>query len=112
MAESFPTLRTEATLGATLARTLDLAQRVATDELRLLQVESERRVEAIARRGAWFGFGALCLLLAWLALAAAAVVALEPVLPLAARLGLLAASQAALGVTFVWIGLRARGDER
>jgi hypothetical protein len=112
MAESFPTLRAEPTVGATVARTLDLAQRVAAGELRLLQLESERRVEALARRGAWVGFGALCLLLAWLALAAAAVVALEPYLPLAARLGLLAASQALLGVAFFWIGLRAHGDER
>lgn len=112
MADTLPTLRSEPTIGATLARALDLAQRVATDELRLLRVESERRAEALVRRGAWIAIGALCLLLAWLALSAAAVVALEPHLPLATRLGLLAASQALLGAVLVWLGLRGREGER
>ena len=77
-------------LGATLGRTIDLAQQVATDELRLLQLDSQDRVSDAMRRGVWIGFGALCLAVAWVVAWAAAVVALEDRFSLEARLAMLA----------------------
>ena len=95
-------------LGVTLGRTIDLAQRVATDELRLLQLESQGRVSDAMRGGAWIGFGALCLAVAWVVAWAAAVVALEGRFSLEARLAMLALSQFALGAVLVGFGLRRR----
>jgi len=93
-------------LGATLGHTLDLAQQVATDELRLLQLESHDRVSDAMHRGAWLGFGALCLAIAWVAAWAAALVALEGSFSLEARLAMLAISQFALGTALIGFGRR------
>jgi hypothetical protein len=95
-------------LGATLEHTLDLAQRVATDELRLLQLDSQDRVSDAMRGGVWIGFGALCLAVAWFIAWAAAVVALADRFSLEARLAMLAITQFALGAALVRFGLRAR----
>ena len=95
-------------LGASLERTLDLAQRVATDELRLLQLDSQDRVSDSMRGGVWIGFGALCLAVAWVVAWAAAVVALEDRFSLEARLAMLAIAQLALGAALVGFGLRSR----
>jgi Putative Actinobacterial Holin-X, holin superfamily III len=108
MAETLPTTRPDASIGATLLRAFELAQRVATDEVRLLHLESQERVNALMRRGAWVAAGSLCLLLAWLGVSAAAVVALAPYAPLEARLVLVAASEAALGGVLLYCGLRGR----
>lgn len=96
----------------TLGRTLDLAQRVATDELRLLQLESQDRVSDAMRRGIWIGFGALCLAVAWVVAWIAVVVALEERFPLEQRLTMLVISQAALGAALVGFGLRRRKAAR
>lgn len=101
---------TEPSLGATLGRTLDLAQRVATDELRLLQLESKELVSDALRGGVWIMGGAFCLAVAWVVGSAAAVVALEDRLPLEARLALLAIAQLALGASLVGFGLRRRKE--
>lgn len=98
----------EPSLGATLGRTLDLAQSVATDELRLLQLESKEFVGDAVRSGVWIASGAFCLMLAWIAGSAAAVVALAGQLALEARLGLLAIVQLVLGAALVALGLRHR----
>ena len=98
----------KASLGATLGRTVDLAQQVATDELRLLQLDSQDRVSDAMRGGVWIGFGALCLAVAWVVAWAAAVVALEGRFSLEARLAMLAVSQFALGAVLVGLGLRSR----
>ncbi len=98
----------EPSLGASLEHTLDLAQRVATDELRLLQLDSQDRVSDAMRGGVWIGFGAFCLAVAWLVACAAAVVALEDRFSLETRLALLALTQLALGTALVWFGLRGR----
>jgi hypothetical protein len=95
-------------LGVTLGRTLDLAQRVAIDRLRLWQLELRARESGAARCGAAIGFGALCLAVAWVAAWAAALVALEPWLSLETRLVMLATAQLALGAFSVWAGLRSR----
>ena len=101
-------LRLPPSLGAALGHTIDLAQQVATDELRLLQLESQDRVSDAMHRGMWIGFGALCLAIAWVAAWAAAVVALEDRFSLEARLAMLAILQFAFGTALVRFGLRRR----
>jgi hypothetical protein len=96
-------------LSTSLARAVEIAQQLAADELRLLQVESHEQLQAWLARGAWLVAGALCALLAWVALLAAIVVALDGRFSLEARLGGLAASQALLGAAMVAVGLRRRG---
>jgi hypothetical protein len=103
-----PELQRERSLGATLGYALHLAQQVAADELRLLQLESQDGLARAARRGAWTAFGALCLLIGWIGLLAAIVVALEGRLPLELRLLLVAASQLVLGAALIAFGRHAR----
>lgn len=93
-------------LGATLGRAIDLAQQVATDEVRLLQLESRERLDAAIRRGAWIAFGALCLAVAWVGAWAAALVALEGRFSLGSRLVMLAILQFLLGATLLARGRR------
>jgi hypothetical protein len=95
-------------LGVTLGRTIDLVQRVATDELRLLQLDSQDRVSDSIRGGVWIGFGVLCLVVAWIVAWAAGVVALEDRFSLEARLAITAVSQLAFGAALVRFGLRSR----
>lgn len=111
MAESLPATPPEPSIGATLLRAVDLAQRVAVDEVRLIHLETKEQAQSFLRRGAWIAAGTLCLLLAWLGFFAAAVVVLEPYFSLAARLGLVAGSHAILGGALLGLGLRRRGDE-
>lgn len=99
---------TAPSMGAAFGRTIDLAQQVATDELRLVQLESQDRVIDSIRGGAWIGFGVLCLTVAWVVAWAAAVVALENRFSLEARLGMLAILQLALGAVLIRYGLRSR----
>jgi len=89
-----------------LGRTLDLAQQVATDEVRLLQLEIMDRVSEVMRRGMWIGLGALCLAVAWVAVWVAVVVALEERFSLEQRLAMLAISQIALGAALIGFALR------
>ncbi len=89
-----------------LARALELAQRVAVDELRLLQLETREQMERSLRRELWIAAGVFSLALTWLILLAAVVVALEGRVSLEARLGLLAGSQAVLGAALIAFGLR------
>ena len=105
---SIPISHRAPSFGASVGLTLDLAQRVAADELRLLQLESQERIASVARRGAWLAFGALCLLIAWVGLLAAAVVALEGRFSLELRLLGMALSQLLLGAVLVAYGLRDR----
>ena len=94
---------------SSLGRALDLAERVAADELRLLQLESREQVEHALRRAGWIAAGVFCLCAAWIGLLAAAVVALDGSLSLEARLGVLAASQGVLGAALlVWARRRRR----
>jgi hypothetical protein len=95
-------------LAVSLERTIDLAQQVAIDELRLWQLDLQERLSDAARRGVAIGFGALCLMVAWVVAWAAAVVALEPWFSLETRLLMLAISQLLLGGTAIWFGLRGR----
>jgi hypothetical protein len=81
---------------------------VATDELRLLQLDSQDRVTDSIRGGVWIGFGALCLAFAWIVAWAAAAVALEGQFSLEVRLGMLAIAQLAIGAALVRFGLRGR----
>ncbi len=104
--------RVAPSLGSALGRAIDLAQQVATDEVRLLQIESQERVSGALRRGAWVGFGALCLAVAWIGAWAAAVVALEDQYSLQVRLALLAIVQCALGALLLARGLRREADVR
>jgi hypothetical protein len=95
-------------MGEAFGRTIDLAQQVATDELRLVQLESQDRLIDAIRSGAWVGFGAFCLVAAWVAGWAAVVVSLEGRFSLEARLAMLAISQLALGAALVGYGRRSR----
>lgn len=109
---AFVTSRRSPSLGDMVGRALDLAQRVATDEVRLLQLESHERVAEMARRAVWLGCGAACLAIAWTAASIAAVVALEDLFPLEIRLLVVGAFQALLGAGFVTAALRRRGERR
>jgi hypothetical protein len=102
--------RIEPSLRESLGRTIDLAQRIAKDELRLLQLESQERVQGAATRAVLLAVGALCLVSAWVGASGAAVVALADFFPLEIRLALLASVQLALGAVLLWSGLRRRGD--
>jgi hypothetical protein len=95
-------------LSDSFERALDLAQQVATDELRLWQLQIQERVMDAARRAVAFGFSALCFAVAWTVGWAAAVVALAPWFSLEARLLMLAIAQLALGAAAIWFGLRRR----
>ena len=102
----------EPPLGASLERAIELGRRVALDEFELIKIDTSDRLKRGLRRGVWLGVGAVGLLLAWLAICASLVVALEPYLALEARLALLAACQLVLaGVGFV-LALRPRERER
>ena len=103
-------LQRERSFGATLGHAFDLAQQVAADELRLLQLESQEGIARAARRTAWTALGGLCLLIGWIGLLAALVVALDGHLPLELRLLLVAASQLVLGASLIALGRRARGE--
>ena len=100
--------RIDPSLGATLGRTIDLVQQVATDELRMLQLDSQDRVSDGMHRAAWIGFGAVCLVFARFVAWAAAVVALEHWLPLEVGLAMLAISQLAIGTVLVGYAPRSR----
>jgi hypothetical protein len=89
-----------------VAQTLDLAQRVAIDRLRLFQLDLETRVKQVALRTVWTGFGALCLLVAWLGVLGAAVFALSERMPLSSSLLLVAGSQLLIGVVLIAWGRR------
>ena len=95
-------------IGDSFERAIDLAQRVAVDELKLWQLQLMERVKDAARRGVAIGFGALCLAVAWTVGWAAAVVALEPWFSLEVRLLMLAIAQLALGAGGIWFALRGR----
>lgn len=95
-------------IAVSLERTIALAQQVAIDEFRLWQLELQERLSDALRRGLAVGFGALCLIVAWVVAWAAVVVALEPWFSLEARLLMLAISQLFLGAVAVWFGLRSR----
>jgi hypothetical protein len=95
-------------MAAAFGRTIDLAQQIATDELRLVQLESQGRVMDSIRGGAWIGFGVLCLTVAWVVAWAAAVVALESRFSLEARLAMLAIFQLVLGAVLIGYGRRSR----
>ena len=110
-----PTLvipRRTSSLGDVVGRALDLAQRVAVDEVRLLQLESHERAAEMARRAAWLTCGAACLAIAWTAASVAAVVGLGDRFPLEIRLLIVAGFQALLGAGFVAAALRRRGAGR
>jgi len=90
-----------------LSHTLELAQRVAKDRLRLLKLELEERAGAVVRRSTLISVGALCLLLAWIGLLGAAVLGLAARIPLPLSLLAVALSQLVLGVVLILVARRA-----
>jgi hypothetical protein len=84
-----------------LGRSVDLAQKVAVDELRLLRAESREYTKGILLRGAVAVVAAVCFLFAWIALCATVVVLLEPQLFLAARLGLIAGVHLVIAIALI-----------
>ena len=104
--------RIEPALGPAIERIVDLSQRVVIDRIELLQVESKDWLVRAARYGGLVGLGILSLAVAWIALLAAAVVALDGRMPLSARLALAAAVQGLVGVSFLgWARRRGRGAQ-
>ena len=95
-----------------LERTLGLVHRMVINQMRMVQFEWEDHVQRRLRRSTWIGFGLVCMLLAWVALLGAAVVALEGVLPLEGRLVLVSTSQLLLGVALIGWGRRLRRGEQ
>jgi hypothetical protein len=91
-----------------IAHTIELAQRVAIDRLRIFQLDLEERAREVLRRSTWIGVGIFCLLAAWVGLLAAAVFALAEWIPMAASLLAVAASQLFLGAGAILWGRRAR----
>jgi hypothetical protein len=98
----------DSSLGAMLGQTIDLAQQVASDELRLVQFDAQDRVIEAIQGGAWVGFGVFCLSVAWFAAWAAAAVALEDRFSLEARLAVMAISHLMLGTILIRFGPRGR----
>lgn len=93
----------EQSLGRLVGRAVDLAQRVAIDEVRLLKIESRDELLSLGLRAAGMTIGAFCFALAWLALWSAVVVWLETSLSLTARLGVVGAAHVVLGgVLLAW----------
>lgn len=91
----------EPSLGGLLGRSVDLAQKVAVDEFRLLRIESRENTKSFLLRGAIAFVAGLCFLLAWVALCATVVVLLEPQITLAGRLGLIAGAHLVIGVALI-----------
>ena len=87
-------------------RTLELAQRVAKDRLRLLKLELEERASSVVRRSTLISVGALCLLLAWIGLLGAAVLGLAQRIPLPLSLLAVALSQLVLGLGLILLARR------
>ena len=111
-AETRRLARIEPPLGDSFERAIELARRVAVDELELIKIDARDRIRRGVRRGIWLGIAALGLLIAWLAVLASAVVALQPYLALEARLALLAASQLVIGGIALVLALRSDEPER
>jgi hypothetical protein len=102
--------RIEPALGAAIDRVVDLSQRVVIDRIELLQVESKDWLVRAARSAGLASLGTLSLAVAWIALLAAAVVALDGRMPLGVRLVLVAAVQVVVGGSLLgWAMLRRRG---
>ena len=91
-----------------LAQTLELAQRVALDRLRIFQLDLEERARSALRRSTWIGVGILCLLAAWVGLLGAAVFALAERIPLSMSFLLVATSQLLIGAGAILWGRRQR----
>ena len=103
-------VRVEPSLGPALERVIDLSRRVVVDQIELLQVESQDWLVGAARRAALVSLGAMSLLVAWIVLLAAGVVALDGYLPLGVRLVLAAGVEVLVGVALLcWGMLRGRG---
>lgn len=98
----------EPSLGSAAARVLDLTQRVAIDRIELLQVESYNRLVATARNASLLVIGMMCLMVAWLVLLAALVVALKGRWPLEVRLTFVAGIQAVFGFALLGWARRRR----
>ncbi|HXK21356.1 MAG TPA: phage holin family protein [Myxococcota bacterium] len=86
---------------ASLSHTFELAQRVAKDRLRLLNLDLEARASSVVRRSTFISVGALCLLLAWIGLLGAAVFGLAERIALPLSLLAVALSQLVLGVALI-----------
>ncbi len=109
--EAVPALPSEPSVGAALERVIDLSQEVVVDRIELLQVESQARLLAFARRAAGLGIATFVLLLAWVLLAAAVVAALANRLPLEGALAIVAAVHAAVGgAALAWASRALEGD--
>jgi hypothetical protein len=91
-----------------IAHTIELAQRVAIDRLRIIQLDVEERAREVLRRSTWIGVGLLCLLAAWVGLLAAAVFALAERMPVQTSLLLVATSQLLIGGGAILWGRRER----
>lgn len=102
-------VQVEPSIGPALERVINLSQRVVVDRIELLQVESQDWLVRAARRASLISLGAMSLLVAWIALLAAGVVALDGYLPLGARLVLVAGVEVLVGVALLrWGMLRGR----
>ncbi|HVP30312.1 MAG TPA: phage holin family protein [Myxococcota bacterium] len=94
-----------------LEHVLDAAQRLVSDEARLLRAESEERAETLLRRALFALASGVLSLVAWVALAAAGIAALASSwgLSRAAAVALFGGVQGAVALVLL---LRARRTER
>ena len=103
-------VRIEPSLGPALERVIDLSQRVVVNRIELVQVESQDWLVRATRRAGLVTLGAISLLVAWLALLTAGVVALDGYLPLGVRLILAAGVEVLVGAALLcWGMLPGRG---
>ena len=91
----------EASLGDAFSRVMDLSQRVAVDQIQVIQVEAEERLAAAARRAVVAIIGAACLAVSWLALVGVVVWVLSDPFPLEACLLGVAGVHAFLGLALL-----------
>jgi hypothetical protein len=96
----------EASIGDAFSRVVDLSQRVAVDQIQVIQVEAEERLAAVGRRVAVASAGAACLAASWLALVVALVVVLSNQFPLEECLLGVAGIHALLALIFFFTASR------
>ena len=99
-------------VGHALDRVVDAAQNVVLDQVGLVRLEAKEAARTMVMQGVLMGAGVALVLGAWGCLAVAFYIATEAILTPLARLGILAAFHAAIGLGLLVAGLRQEGSTK